>query len=760
MTFDPDAYLTEKSAAGQKTSSFDPDAYLSQKSRSQNIEQKEDVPFYTLRPEKLGEGFLAGLQKIDEYTGAPIRKLVTEAVTGKDLENAPSGADQAKMMGATDKTYGEMYGIHPYAGGNISPADIYGAGLEIIQDPFVIGSAAMKGIKSLSKGASSLVDNIAARQTTKAAQRQAAEASAESVARSGARFSGGDLSVEQGGKLFEKKAPQSLDELKNWKPTNGTGELLGKQRLSQIEGNLTDLQTKPLKYHYDMMENPKAMKELKLKFENLPTDDAKRIAAYNQEIVDESAKKIQDTVNSISPNKPRSLADAGDDFMSAAKERYRSEKSSLAPMFEALRQTPASTPDEVRDLAQAIGANTKLGKLMEVGEDGRIFLQKNTPRTGISDAEHGVLSRVIEDMNHGMTFKEMQDVREFLRKSVDPMNPSATSEINAVRKVMLEQMEHKAAQMGPSVGDTFKAYAKNERARESIEKIIGGKIESIDSMFSANPERVVNKIFSNPNYAEVVADYVGPEKMQDLISSYINNGVQKSFDSAKGFQPHTLRNWLKSNDQFLTRYAPDIKQRMNDLADYGYYGKRFLDEVNPSGTAASLIEAIEPKGFFQKVSKDGVTAALVSETAGRVNSKVRQSQAIKSVNEMLGTAKPGITDTVKGNLKKLPDVSQKFEKAKTASGMGALARGTIQESSPLRNTADGEKPTKGPQKWMNDGIDLITKSDESIDRAILEKLKETKKGQSLLIEASSAKNPKAMDRILKQIRTSYMNGGE
>lgn len=760
MAFDPDAYLKQKEQS-PKASSFDPDEYLKGKniempkgdSSSDNrgvLEEFKDATNVLNWPKNIA----AGLHKIDEYTGAPIRKFVTEAVTGEDLDHAPSGAEQAKRMGATDKTYGEAFGVPAYLGGNISPADIYGAALEMVQDPFVIGSAAKKGVQALAKTAAPAIEGLSAKQFLKAGQTQAAEATAEAAAKSGAAVSGGGITVEQGGKLFDLKAPQSLDELRQWNAKPGAGELIGKDRLKQIEANIPDLETKPLNYHYDMMENPKAMKELKLKFENLPTDDAKKIAAYNQEIVNESANKIKSTVESISSNKPKSLVDAGDDFIGAVKDKYKAEKESLAPVFEELKNVPASSSDEVRDLAVAIGENTKLGKLMAVNEDGKIFLQKNTPRSGISDAEHGVLSRVIEDMNHGMTFKEMQDVREFLRKSVDPMNPGSTAEINAVRSVMLDQMEHKAAQLGPSVRDTFKAYAKNERARENIERVIGGKVDSLDAMFSANPERVVNKVFSNPNYAKVVGEYVGPEKMQDLIASYVNNGIKKSYDSAKGFQPHTLKNWLKTNDQFLTSYvAPEVKQRLNDLADYGYFGKRFLDEVNPSGTAASLISAIEPKGFFQKVSKDGITAAVRSETIGRVDSKIKQSQAIEATNELLGSPKAK-RDIGKKMLEMAPsgeNVNRAANFQKSASAIRAIG----QESSSMRS-AD-ERPSKGPEKWVLDGIDKLNQA--GIEKDQLEVLKGTKQGRDLLIEASDASpNSKRMESILKRVRSASRGG--
>src|SRR5690606_15998892 len=98
-----------------------------------------------------------------------------------------------------------------------------------------------------------------------------------------------------------------------------------------------------------------------------------------------------------------------------------------------------------------------------------------------------------------------------------------------------------------------------------------------------------DKIFSNPNSVEIVTNYVGPEKVKEMVASYLNTGLAKSFDSATGFNPTAARSWLKTkkNADFLSRYAPEQAERIRALADYGWYGKRFLDEVNPSGTAAS-----------------------------------------------------------------------------------------------------------------------------------------------------------------------------
>jgi hypothetical protein len=624
------------------------------------------------------------------------------------------------------------------------------------------GAGAAKAVPWIAGKASQVKEGI--KNTFRATQQQAASAAAEGAATAGAKVGGGAIKVEQGGKLFSVKAPESLDELSKWKPELGQSEVLGKTRLRQIENQLPDLKTRPLKYHYDMMENPKAMKALKLEFENLPSDSAQKIAAYNQQIVNESADKIKSVVKNIAGSEPMPLSQAGDDFVMTVKNKYNAERKALNPVFETLQKNAKRTnPVQNKDMAIAIGQNTKLGPLMEFDEQGRVFLKKNSPKSGMSDAEHGALSRVIADMNEGLTFKEIQDTREFLRKQIDLANPAATEEISKVRSILLGQLESLADTEGPSVGQTFKAYAKNERARESVERIIGGKIETFDKMFAANPDRVVKKIFSNPNYAQVVKEYVGEKKLKQLVSSYVSDGISKAYDPAKGFEPSKLRTWLKSNEQFLKSYLdPKSANRLNALADYGYYGKRFLDEVNPSGTAASLLQALKPESFAQKVSSQGVYGAVRSETVGRVATKLRQRQAVKSVNEMLGSPS-------EKSRRYLPDIELKSRlESGFANPIGGASAGTFKGPQGLslpaaenQNQENNRKPSgtpasKGPSKWMEDGI---AKLSDLIDSTTIEKLKSSKEGQSLLIAASDLKpGSKAFENMLSKIKSKFGEG--
>ncbi len=291
-------------------------------------------PWYDFKPENLGQGFIQGLNTFDQATAAPVRKYITEQVTGQDMQKAPTGAEQAQMMGASDTTYKESFGVPSHLGGGISPADIYGIGLEIVQDPFALTSLARKGFQKSAKMVEKSGMFGKAKQSVDAGQEQVMQSSADTSAKSSALISGGGLEVEQGGKLFEYKKPQSLDELREWQPTSDKSQLVSHDRLKFIEKNITDIETKPLEYHYKMLKNPKSMKEMKLKFENLPTEDAKKIASYNQQMIYESTAKIDETISKLTPNGSKSLSESGNDFMNAVNDKYKGHKKELGPLFD------------------------------------------------------------------------------------------------------------------------------------------------------------------------------------------------------------------------------------------------------------------------------------------------------------------------------------------------------------------------------------------------------------------------------------------
>lgn len=79
-------------------------------------------------------------------------------------------------------------------------------------------------------------------------------------------------------------------------------------------------------------------------------------------------------------------------------------------------------------------------------------------------------------------------------------------------------------------------------------------------------------------------------------------------------------------------------------------------------------------------------------------------------------------------------------------------------------STNDQPPTKGPDKWANDGLKKIIDHDGTdafSDPELVKKMMDSKKGKELLIKASDLKpNSKAMEDVVGKIRTSFLQGGE
>lgn len=644
----------------------------------------DEVPFYTLRPEMLGAGFLAGLGKIDEYTGAPIRKFMTEKISGQELEKAPTGAEQAAMMGAPTATYQEAYGIPKIIGGGLSPADIYGVGLEMVQDPLTIGSMAAKGIgkgaeflKGLS-GASAEAEALAqAKSTTKVGQEAAQFADLKSMLGQEAAIGGGEQTAKTTGEFFKVKAPQSIEEITKWTPPSGLDEMQQLKRMREIETVVPDLQVPPTELHFKMFEDPKAMKNLKGDFDNLSSPQKSQLGRYNVAMLNESGKKTEKLIKDLTPNPVLKPSEEGEKFIENTLEKYKLHKEEAAPLFAKMQKVKPLSANDVDFLKGAIIQNTKAAPLMSLDEQtGKLVLKANNSKTGLSDSEYNAIKRIFDDLDGATSFQEIQRQRDYLRKMIDPSNPGATEELSKVRSVMLDQLQEMAAKKMPEMREVFQAYAKNEQAIENIEKMIGGKLESLNQLYAANPEGVVKKVLANPNNQKIITEYLGPEAYNDILASYLQQGYKNSFDEVRGYLPHKMRNFINQNQNLLARSMPPEQiERLKALADHGYLARRFLDEVNPSGTVDAFLKAIEPGSFTTEVIQKGPLAAIKQSALSSVLTSQKQRQSLNTLNEVLAGVRS--TEPTKANLyealkTKLPQVSP--EAAGAAAGTGAILR--------------------------------------------------------------------------------------
>jgi hypothetical protein len=222
--------------------------------------------------------------------------------------------------------------------------------------------------------------------------------------------------------------------------------------------------------------------------------------------------------------------------------------------------------------------------------------------------------------------------------------------------------------------------------------------------------------------------------MNQIMSSFVQSGINKATDYAKGFAPHSFKSWLKSNLTILEATLPlESIERLNALADYGYYGKRFLDEVNPSGTAASLKAMLEPGSFVQKVKQKGITEAIVSEVTSKATSMAKQRNAVNTVNEMMGK-QPLKVDKIFNKTNSLVNGELLDQGAKLQKG-AAVGRILAREK---------ENKEKGEKKWVSDGYQKLndfakSKNNQELTDLLSALDRNDNKTKKLLIEASDFK---------------------
>lgn len=328
-----------------------------------------------------------------------------------------------------------------------------------------------------------------------------------------------------------------------------------------------------------------------------------------------------------------------------------------------------------------------------------MFLKPNTSRTGLSDSEYNAIKRVFDDLGGPVTFQDLQRQREYLRKMIDPANPAATEELSKVRSIMLDQLQEMASKKMPNMRQVFQDYAKNETAIDNIEKIIGGKLESMNQIFAANPEKVVKKILSNPNNQEIVSQFLGKDAYNEILASYLEEGFKKSFDEVRGFKPQDMRAFLNQNQNLLARsMAPEQIERLKALADHGYLARRFLDEVNPSGTTEAFLKAIEPGAFTQEVIQKGPIAAVKQGLMSKVLTSQKQKQSMEALNQVLAGAEATTEASAKAKLYEALKAKMPTVTPETAAEVGraGAATGAVLRMQPKKK--EEEKPKAKPNQ--------------------------------------------------------------
>ena len=260
----------------------------------------------------------------------------------------------------------------------------------------------------------------------------------------------------------------------------------------------------------------------------------------------------------------------------------------------------------------------------------------------------------------------------------------------------------------------------------------------------------------------------GPTAFLDAIESIPNERIQEKFFNADNF-----RQLSSLKDKFPEQFNLLRQGKLKDLADstidntVNGQGKvstqKFLNEVrklSPEakqmvlGDASKLVDDIQsvqsslPKNF--NPSGSGTQAGWKEMIASNI-ADIGKYTLYKGASSNLGKK------VSKGASELLDSPITKTSRDVTSSAVSRLnapiSRLSAADSVTKKNyVAENEKPTKGPDKWVNVGAETLQQSGISEDQ--IEQLKKSKSGRDLLIEASDAKpNSKRIESVIKRIRT-------
>lgn len=256
---------------------------------------------------------------------------------------------------------------------------------------------------------------------------------------------------------------------------------------------------------------------------------------------------------------------------------------------------------------------------------------------------------------------------------------------------------------------------------------------------------------------------ISMQEAQDLVS---NLGKKAKFDASRS---------TEANDLAKTVYH-SVREAINDSAEKGSekinLGKIVKESNKRFATSKDVEKLLENKQAREQGNKlmgltdwglVGGSAPLAVMTGGATAPATVAALGAKKVLERYGSQNASLAlNKASKVLAKAPELSKSISRNPILSSQ-LSPESKIKELYPvLKNIADSDsEPTKGPKKWMKEGASIIQKSDSSISESQIDELMKSKKGQDLLIQASDLKpGSKAMDGIMKKIRTGYLNKGD
>jgi len=575
---------------------------------------------------------------------------------------------------------------------------------------FPAGLTAAKGL--LNRGAKVAASEAA--DIGKQAVKEGAESMAPKAANAAQDLGTAELSINNpdqlakyiAGQESRMEAPKTTAELvKALHADQAAGKATSLPSKAELEGALSrlkDLETKPTAMHLAALDSRQAADIAGVR-KILPSVEAEALNYHEQKMKAELVDKFRNVVAPLAKRDPLKPAESGETLIEAVKNRYSATKKNLTPEFDKLRDMPSdpvrSLPALQDKIAAAIpglakhlkiiaadaGTPEELAEGLASGEI-RAMLAPYKPSMGISKESHKLINEVLADVSTPKTFKEMQNIRETLRKALDPANPKATRELESLRGAMLEHMADLAAEQNPGVNvrSLFQAYAQNEGRLELAQKLFKGTIGSNDASKRPSAEKVLDSVFLNQKTVQMAREAFGDQEVatlaHDLINAQVEAATKQGNVSSAQLQKF-LRAKMPVLEEAFRGIEPSsskaITQRMRDLVDV----LRTVPDaapVNPSGTAktSAILGSLAKGGRGLITGNPGEVAGAAKGLIGAVGDARASSGAAKQLDEILKGIPP--EERGKGLIRKGMEAASEAVQKPAARGLiGSQVSGTV-----------------------------------------------------------------------------------
>lgn len=324
-------------------------------------------------------------------------------------------------------------------------------------------------------------------------------------------------------------------------------------------------------------------------------------------------------------------------------------------------------------------------------------------------------------------------------------NEIKTSAMNARKSAYAEIDDAKASLFNP-----LDVATKVER------KVVGNLDRSYDDTkeLISKLEPEINNILSRGD------GNISMSKAQELVA---NLGKKAKFDSSRSNEA----NQLAQDVYFTVRDAiNESAEKASSSVNLGDAVRRANRTFSSGKTAETLLnnkQAAEKGNKILGLTDWGVISTSVPAAIATGGGSIVPSLAILGAKK--GLEKYGAQNAALAFNKVSKLLTQTPEMAQLAQTNPAAFKAVVTNLLPQFESktleaipkAAEERPQKGPERWVNDGIETLNQAGVPMEQ--LEQLKTTQKGRALLMDAQGAKpGSKRLESVLQRIRTA--SGGQ